>query len=128
MNLLTTETPLWAYLSAVAFVALASWTVSWLKDHYELAGRRPVRRWYGTGAWVTLRDDGPGRWVVTAWSDEATPVPSLLVSPVDEEDADAFWGAVTDFDPYAIRRFRPRLWHGWLPVPSARETYPGRPS
>ncbi|HEV2450971.1 MAG TPA: hypothetical protein VGS62_03495 [Streptosporangiaceae bacterium] len=119
-----TETPLWVYLSAVALVALASWSASWLKDHYAMSGRRPVRRWYGTGAWVTLRRDGcfqsPDRWQVTAWSDEATGVPWLLVSPVDNEDSEAFWAAVTDFDPFAIRQFRPHLWRGWLPVLTAR--------
>jgi hypothetical protein len=129
---LNTETPLWLYLSIIAFIALASFAASWLKDHYEIAGHRPARRWYGTGAHVTLRRDAcfsaPERWAVTAWSDEAGRVPWLLVSPVDNEDSEAFWAAVTDFDPYAIRRFRPYLWRGWLPAPFAHETLPGRPS
>lgn len=126
MNPLNVQTPLWAYLSAVALIVIVSWLSSWLKDHYELSGRRPVRRWYGTGAWVTLRRDAgpvpPPRWAVAAWDDQATPVPWLLVSPVDDEDSEAFWGAVTDFSPHAIRRFRPWLWRGWLPVLFAHET------
>lgn len=128
---LGTETPLWAYLAAVAFIALASWSASWLKDHYELAGQRPVRRWYGTGAWVTLRRDAGvslDTYRVDGWSDDSTTVPWLLVSCMDSEDPVAFWAAVTDFSPYAIRRFRPHLWRGWLPVLFAHETLPGGPS
>lgn len=129
---LTTETPLWAYLAAIVLIVSASWVASWLKDHYELAGHRPVRRWYGTGAWVTLRREAglfaPDRYVIAAWSHEATSVPWLLAAPVDDEDAEAFWAPVTDFAPDAIRRFRPYLWRGWLPVLFAHETLPGGPS
>jgi hypothetical protein len=129
---MSTETPLWVYLSIVALVAVTTWSAGWIKDHCEFIGRRPVRRWYGTGARVTLRRDAgpraPDRYAVIAWSDEATAVPWLLVSPVDDEDSEAFWAAVTDFSPDAIRRFRPYLRDGWLPVLFAHETYPGGPS
>src|SRR5579872_3904600 len=56
---LNTETPLWLYLAVVALILLASWSASWVKDHYELVAGRPVRRWYGTGAYV-LRPGTPG--------------------------------------------------------------------
>lgn len=127
-----TETPLWVYLSVIAGIFLVSWSSSWLRDHYEIAGGRPVRRWYGTGAWVTLRRDAcfqsPDRWQVQAWSSDNTPVPWLLVSPVDNELSEAFWAAVTDFSPFAIRMFRPHLWRGWIPVLTARVLLEGETS
>lgn len=44
MNPLGIESPLWVYFSAVAVVAVISWSVSMLKDRYEVSGRRLVRR------------------------------------------------------------------------------------
>lgn len=127
-----TETPLWVYLSAVALILAVSWSASWLKDHYEITGGRPVRRWYSTGAWVIFRRDAclncPDRWQVAAWSDEATGIPWLLVTPADDEDADAFWASAGVFSPHSIRRFRPHLYRGWVPVLTARVLLEGETS
>jgi hypothetical protein len=138
MNPLNTETPLWAYLAAVALVAFAVQAGSWVKDHYELSGRRPVRRWYGTGAWVTLRADAgqdePERFKVLAVDADDSDIPWLKAGSAGfaaGEDAEPFWAPVTDFAPEAVRRFRPWICrYGWLRVPVlfAYETFPGDPS
>ena len=135
MNPLNAETPLWAYLAGIAVVALACQAASWLKDRYELAGHRPVRRWYGTGAWVTLRaeedDISAPRYTVVAWDAGNCEAPWLKVSQLApdsrfwDEDSEPFWTPVTCFAPHSVRRFRPHLTRGRLPVLFARETFPG---
>ena len=132
-SLLAVETPLWAYLSIIALWLVVSRSASWLKDHYEITGRRPVRRWYGSTARVILRgsenDAGAPRYAVLAWDTENCEVPWLKVHQLDrdsrfwDEDAEPFWAPVTQFVPHSLRRFRPHLWRGCLPAPFARETY-----
>ena len=118
MNLLGTETPLWAYLAAVAFVAVACWAWNWFRDQYEPAwtSRLPrfTRRWYGTGAHVCLKVaaeglDVPDRYEVLEWGDRFTPVPWLCVRNMEDEDAVALWGPVTDFSALYVRKWHPFL-------------------
>jgi hypothetical protein len=127
LSLLGTETPLWAYLSVVAFALLASWSASWLKDRYELSGRRPVRRWYGSTARVILRgnenDPGAPRYAVLAWDAGDCEVPWLKARQLAGDsffwdDAEPFWAPVTQFAPHSVRTFSPHLRRaGRFPVP-----------
>lgn len=130
----------WAIL-ALAFIGageVLGAVQSWISDRWEITRRRPVRRWYGTRSQVVMRsaagDDDPGRYVVLARDDENSAVPWLKVHKLDpgyltywDEDAEPFWAPVTDFAPYAVRRFRPGVTLiGRVPVPHLAE-YPPLP-
>jgi hypothetical protein len=43
-TLLSHQAPLWMYLAAVAVVVVITWAWGYLSGHYQLAGRRLVRR------------------------------------------------------------------------------------
>lgn len=133
MNHTATSELGWAVLAIAGIALLTASAVGWFDGQYEVARRgrawfRVTRRWYGLRAHVCFRDgeedDDVARFVVLAWDDDHTPVPWLQVRKLNpefctywDEDSEAFWAPVTDFAPYTVRRFHPRvLRYGWVPV------------
>lgn len=112
---------------AAAFAAVS--VQGWFTGQYEVTrhGFRftVTRRWYGIRAWVILRshrdDDEPERFRVLRVDGEDLEAPWLKVGSVDfaeDEAAEPFWAAVTDFYPEAVRRLRPWVFrYGRLRVP-----------
>ena len=108
----------WVILAAFAVSFVLASVQEWFAGQYEVTrcGFRftVTRRWYGPRAWVILRsdkdDDEPERFRVLEVDDEDLNHPWLKVGSVDfdeDEDAEPFWGPVTDFYPEAVRRLRP---------------------
>lgn len=135
--------PLWTVFVILGAVLVLNSAWAWFTDRYEVAGGkhsgfRLWRRWYGLHAQVVLREDeddtDPDRYTVLAWDDENSDAPWIKVIRLDpeyltywDEDAEAFWARVTDFAPYAVRRFRPYVFRfGWLPVPWLTKYVPVR--
>jgi hypothetical protein len=125
----------------IAGLTLAG-AINWFSGQYEVTWKplRIARRWYGIRARVILRDeaeqDEPERFKVLEVDTEDSDIPWLKVGSVDfaaDEDAEPFWGPVTDFYPEAVRRLRPWIFrYRWLRIPVlfAYKPWPspGRPS
>lgn len=110
----------WGWLGALLAALVLARAQDWAAGQYEFTcgGRWPhiARRWYGRHARVCLRagradgdDDRDFRFNVLRWCSESTPVPWLLVENIDDEDDGPYWGPVTDFAPYTVRRLRPHI-------------------
>lgn len=127
-------------LAIIGAGAVLAAVQSWAGDRWEFTCGRPwiARRWYGTRSQVVMRshadDDDPDRYVVLAWDSENSAAPWLKVHKLNpefitywDEDAEPFWAPVTDFAPYAVRRFRPGVkFTGGVPVAWLAE-YPPLP-
>jgi hypothetical protein len=114
------------FLLTLAFLALTG-AQGWLTEQYEWTWRgwRPVatRRWYGKNAHVCLRADADDveapLYLVHEWNDDDTSIPWLRVQAIDDDsEPEAFWGSVSNFAPYSVRRLRPWLFrYGWFRYP-----------
>lgn len=140
MNHITPANLGWWLLGMLALFTVANGLINWIDDRWEITPCAPwryrvTRRWYGTRSQVRLRaeagDEDAPRYVVLAWDDDDAEVPWLKVHRLNpefitywDEDAEPFWGPVTVFAPYAVRRLRPSVTLiGRIPVPSLWE-YP----
>lgn len=126
----------WVILALLLAGSFLGGIQGWVTDRYEFIalpcrGFRftVTRRWYGTHAQVCLRTEADDleadRYVVLQRETGNTAVPWLKVHKLNPEfltywaeDSEAFWGPVTDFAPFAVRRFRPGVTLiGRVPVP-----------
>jgi hypothetical protein len=116
----------WLIVAWLAAGTALSGLQGWFTGQYAVTRRGArfiiARRWYGRYAHVCLRDaEGDDRselYLVLEW-DRDHPGPLWVrVVAVDNEDAESFWAPVSQFTPYSVRKFRPRLVaSGRIPVP-----------
>jgi hypothetical protein len=141
---MSTAIPVWQILAFLGVFLVVTLAWSWFRDQYEpvWTGRLPrfTRRWYGLRAHVCFKSgcEPPDRHEVIEWGDDSTDVPWLCVRNIDlvsYEDGppEPFWAPLTDFSPYAVRRFHPvwalrSLLEGRPVSPFSYDTLPAPPA
>lgn len=116
-SVFSTETPLWVFLALIWSWLLIYVSASWLKDRYSLAGRRLVRRWYGTGCRVQPSAEGMQQGLyqfvaltVEAWDEPRAGSVWVRVCPRwPREDACSRWVRASALVPFEYPVLRPRL-------------------